>query len=208
MRPLALGILLPVLALSQARTGSPLTPAAVAGTARDAASSRAATAPSSVPGDYVIGPEDVLAISVWKEPDLSRTIPVRPDGKISLPLAGEVQAGSLTASLLEVAIAARLKTYLARPEVTVMVQEIHSQRFNIVGSVAKPGAYALAKPMGVLDAIAIAGGLGDFAKSRSIYILRRAPNGTTTRTPFNYHDVIKGKGNDLPLRAGDTVVVP
>jgi polysaccharide export outer membrane protein len=159
---------------------------------------------------FVIGPDDVLSISVWKEPDVSRSVPVRSDGKISLPLAGEVQAGGTTPRQLEKAIAAKLQSYISEPEVTVIVQQINSQKFNILGLVSKPGAYPLTNSATVLDAIALAGGFRDFAKQKSIYILRQNPDGSQTRIPFNYKDVIKGKNveQNIRLQPRDTIVVP
>jgi polysaccharide biosynthesis/export protein len=159
---------------------------------------------------FVIGADDVLAVSVWKEPDVSRVVPVRSDGKISLPLAGEVQAGGTTPRQLEKAIAAKLQSFISEPEVTVIVQQINSQKFNILGLVARPGAYPLTNSATVLDAIALAGGFRDFAKQKSIYILRQNPDGGQTRIPFNYKDVIKGKNveQNVKLQPRDTVVVP
>jgi polysaccharide export outer membrane protein len=159
---------------------------------------------------YVIGPSDVLAVNVWKEPDVSRTLPVRSDGKISLPLVGEVQAGGQTPKQLEQEIAKKLTSYISEPEVTVIVQETHSQRFNILGQVTKPGAYLLTNQMTVLDAIAMAGGFRDFAKQKSIYVLRQNADGTQARLPFNYKDVIKGKNTaqNVKLEPRDTIVVP
>jgi polysaccharide export outer membrane protein len=159
---------------------------------------------------YIIGPSDVLAINVWKEPDISRSVPVRSDGKISLPLVGELQAGGQTPKQLEQDITKKLASYIAEPEVTVMVQESKSQRINILGQVARPGAYQLTSSMTVLDAIATAGGFKDFAKQKSIYILRQSSDGKQARLPFNYKDVIKGKNTEqnVRLEARDTVVVP
>ena len=159
---------------------------------------------------YVIGNDDMLAINVWKEPDVSRTIPVRSDGKISLPLAGEVQAAGNTPLKLEQEIAAKLKSYIAEPEVTVIVQQVNSQKFNILGMVNKPGSYPIANSPTILDAIALAGGFRDFAKQRAIYLLRQNADGTQTRIPFNYKDVVKGKNpeQNVKLQPRDTVVVP
>jgi polysaccharide biosynthesis/export protein len=152
----------------------------------------------------------VLAINVWKEPDISRSIPVRSDGKISLPLVGEVQAAGETPLKLEQEIASRLKNYIAEPEVTVIVQQINSQKFNILGQVNKPGSYALTNAVTVLDAIALAGGFRDFAKQKSIYVLRQNPNGSQTRIPFNYKEVVKGQNpaQNIKLQPRDTVIVP
>jgi polysaccharide biosynthesis/export protein len=159
---------------------------------------------------FVIGDNDVLAINVWKEPDVSRSVPVRSDGKISLPLAGEIQASGLTPLKLEQDIASKLQSYISEPEVTVIVQQINSQKFNILGMVSKPGSYSLTNSSTVLDAIAAAGGFRDFAKQKSIYVLRRNPNGTEARLPFNYKEVVKGKnsGQNVRLEPNDTIVVP
>lgn len=159
---------------------------------------------------YVIGNADVLAITVWKEPEVSRSVPVRPDGRISLPLVGEIQATGRTPLQLEQDIAAKLQTYINKPEVTVIVQEINSEKFNILGRVIKPGSYPLAGGATVLDAIATAGGFQDFAKQKSIYILRVNPSGGQTRIFFNYKDVVKGKHpeENVKLQARDTIVVP
>ena len=159
---------------------------------------------------FVIGNDDVLAINVWKEPDVSRSIPVRSDGKISLPLVGEVQATGRTPLKLEQDIAARLKSYIAEPEVTVIVQQINSQKFNVLGMVNRPGSYPLSNSATVLDAIALAGGFRDFAKQKSIYVLRQNADGTETKLPFNYKDVVKGHNptQNIKLQPRDTIVVP
>ena len=160
---------------------------------------------------YVIGNDDVLSINVWKEPDISqRSIPVRSDGRISLPLVGEVQAAGQTPLKLEKDIAAKLQNYISEPEVSVMVQQSNSQKFNILGQVVKPGSYAIANSPTVLDAIALAGGFRDFAKQKSIYILRQGSDGKDVRLPFNYKDVIKGKNleQNVKIQPRDTIVVP
>jgi polysaccharide biosynthesis/export protein len=162
------------------------------------------------PDDFVVGSEDVLAVNVWKEPEVSRAVQVRPDGKISLPLVGELQAAGETPRQLEKNIASKLGSYISDPEVTVIVQEIKSKRFNILGMVVRPGSYPLASSATVLDAIALAGGFRDFAKQKSIYVLRHNPQGGESRLPFNYKDVIKGKNGtqNIALKPGDTVVIP
>jgi polysaccharide biosynthesis/export protein len=168
--------------------------------------------PVSKPHDdsFVIGANDVLAINVWKEPDVSRSVPVRSDGKISLPLAGEVQAAGLTPLKLEQDIAGKLQNFISEPEVTVIVQQINSQKFNILGMVSKPGSYSLSNSSTVLDAIAVAGGFRDFAKQKAIYVLRQNSNGSESRLPFNYKEVVKGKnsGQNVKLQPNDTIVVP
>ena len=173
------------------------------------ATSQATPADKPHDNSFVIGNDDVLAINVWKEPDISRSIPVRSDGKISLPLVGEVQAAGLTPLALEKDIASKLKSYIAEPEVTVMVQQVNSQKFNILGQVAKPGTYVIANSPTVLDAIALAGGFRDFAKRKSIYVLRHGATGET-RLPFNYKDVSQGKNmsQNIKLQPGDTIIVP
>lgn len=159
---------------------------------------------------YVIGSEDLLSINVWNEPNVTRSIPVRPDGKISLPLVGEIPAAGRTPLQLEHDIAAKLKTYITDPDVTVIVEKINSQNFNILGRVMKPGSYPLTGSTTVLDAIATAGGFQDFAKQKNIYILRPGAAGGETRLPFNYKDVIRGKHpeENIRLESHDTVVVP
>jgi polysaccharide biosynthesis/export protein len=159
---------------------------------------------------FLIGNDDVLAINVWKEPELSRSVPVRSDGKISLPLAGEVQASGQTPRQLEQEISLKLQKYISEPEVTVIVQQINSQKFNILGQVVRPGAYPLTNSITVLDAIAVASGFRDFAKKKSIYIVRQTPDGGQTRLAFNYKDVIKGKNaeQNVKLQPRDTIVGP
>lgn len=177
-----------------------------------ASPSQPADAATNKPHDdsFVIGNDDVLAVNVWKEPDISRSIPVRSDGKISLPLVGEVQATGRTPLKLEQDIAARLRNYISEPEVTVMVQQINSQKFNILGQVMRPGAYSLQNSATVIDAIALAGGFHDFAKQKAIYILRQNADGTQSKIPFNYKDAIKSKdtNQNIKLQARDTIIVP
>lgn len=159
---------------------------------------------------YVIGNDDLLSISVWKEPDLTKQVPVRSDGKISLPLVGEVQAAGQTPPELEQEIATKLKNYITDPQVTVIVQQINSQKFNILGQVNKPGSYPLTARTTIVDAIATAGGFRDFAKKKSLYVLREKPGGGQSRIPFNYDKFIKGNdpSQNVQLKPHDTVVVP
>lgn len=191
----------------------PVTPAAETALLSNSGAHTASIAdPATKPHDatFVIGNDDLLAINVWKEPDISRSIPVRSDGKISLPLVGEVQATGQTPLQLEAEIAGKLKNYISEPEVTVMVQQVNSQKFNILGQVVRPGSYVITNSATVLDAIAQAGGFRDFAKQRAIYVLRQNPGGDEVRLPFNYKDVIKGKAADqnVKLQPRDTIVVP
>jgi polysaccharide biosynthesis/export protein len=174
-----------------------------------ASSAQPLTPSGSTPDDtFVIGNDDVLAINVWKEPDFSQKIQVRSDGKISLPLLGEVQATGRTPLQLEEERTAKLRNYITKPEVTVMVEQINSKKFNILGQVARPGSYSLALAPTVVDAIALAGGPRDFAKQKSIYILRQNSGGSQARIAFNYKDFLKGKNQNIKLESHDTVVVP
>lgn len=164
----------------------------------------------NIDSTYVIGPDDLLAIDVWHEQELSRTLPVRLDGKISLPLLGEVKASGETPLQLQNFIAERLKEYLEHPHVTVIVQEPRSHSFNVVGEVQKPGAFVFGHTVNVVDAIAQAGGFRDFAKPKKMYVLRTMANGSQQKLPINYNDVITGKkpSDNLVLQSHDTVVVP
>ena len=146
--------------------------------------------------DFVIGADDILAIDVFKEAEISRTVTVRSDGKISLPLVGELQASTKTPKQLEDEISNELSAYISDPAVTVIVQEIRSQHFNILGRVQHPGSYPLTNSATVLDAIALGGGFIDFAKQKSIYILRSNSDGTQTRIAFNYKET-SSKANTL-----------
>lgn len=159
--------------------------------------------------NYVIGAQDVLDINVWKEPDVSRVVPVRPDGKISLPLLNDVQAAGLTPDQLAAKVTEDLKKYVTNPQVTVIVTMINSQRVYILGEVTRPGAFPLLPGMSVLQALSSAGGFTQFAKVKSIFV-RRVENGKEEKFPFNYKDVINGKKpeQDILLKAGDTIVVP
>ncbi len=159
--------------------------------------------------NYRIGAQDVLDISVWKEPDVSRLVPVRPDGKISLPLLNDVQAAGLTPTQLAASITESLKKYVTSPQVTVIVTTMNSQRIFILGEVVRPGAFPMLPGMTVMQALSSAGGFTPFAKMKSIYVLR-AENGKKVKYPFNYKQAIAGKNTeqDIVLQAGDTIVVP
>jgi polysaccharide export outer membrane protein len=158
--------------------------------------------------DYVIGIEDVIAVNVWHEPEMSRAMAVRPDGKISMPLIGEIVADGKTPAQLQAELSTKLQTLIKNPDVTVIVQDIKSQKFNVLGEVQHPGMFPLAKPMTVLDAIAVAGGFRDFAKPKKMYILRKGKDGNTSRIPVNYNNVIKGSDKNVELESRDTIVVP
>ena len=161
------------------------------------------------PTDYVIGPEDLIRVSVWKEPDITQVIPVRPDGKISLPLINDLQAAGLTPAKLATAIAARLQDYMTDPQVTVVVTQINSQRIYVLGEINRPGAYALYPGMTVLQALSSAGGLGLFADLKRIYVLR-TEEGQQVKYRFNYKDVVNERKpqQNILLKTGDTIIVP
>ena len=158
---------------------------------------------------YIIGPEDVLSISVWKEPELSRSVPVRPDGKISMPLLNDVQAAGLTPQQLGASIRDGLKKFISEPEVTVIVTAVNSRKVYVLGEVTRPGVFPLAPGMTVLQALAGAGTFTQFAKIKGIYLLRNE-NGKQVKHPFNYKAVVKGENTEqnLELKPGDTIVVP
>lgn len=164
----------------------------------------------AVSPDYLIGKEDVLNVHVWKEPELSRLVAVRSDGKISLPLVGDLKVEGLTTIQLTAVLTKELNGYMTAPVVTVSVQEARSQRFTILGEVSRPGNYPLATPMTVLDALAVAGGFRDFAKTNAIFILRNEPNGKQKRIPLRYKRMITAaRPNDnLELQSRDTIIIP
>src|SRR5437870_3903803 len=163
---------------------------------------------SGAPSDYVIGADDTLHITVWKENDLTATLPVRPDGKISLPLLNDVQAAGLTPMQLADSVTEKLKKYVADPRVTVVVTAMNSQRIYVLGEVLHTGAMPLTPNMTVLQALASAG-FTQFANTKGIYILRTM-NGKQQKLPFNYKQVVKGEAIDenIVLKPGDTIVVP
>jgi polysaccharide export outer membrane protein len=159
--------------------------------------------------EYLIGPEDVLDITVWKNcPDLCRTVPVRPDGKMSLPLVNDVQAAGLTPMDLRQHLTDQLSEYLPSPEVSVIVREVHNFKVAVVGSVKMPGDYEIKSQATVLELLARAQGLTEFANRDKIVVLRQ--NGTKTeRIKFNYRKVAEGDDQDnLYVHAGDVIVVP
>lgn len=164
-----------------------------------------------IPNDpkYAIGPEDVLNVSVWKEPDITQTVVVRPDGRISLPLVNDLQAAGLTPTQLAAEVTAELRRYLADPRVTVVVTQINSQRIYVLGEVNKPGAYALFPGMTFLQALSSAGGFTQFADSKKIYLLR-TDNDRQAKFPFNYKEVARGRApeQNVTLKTGDTIIVP
>lgn len=191
--------------------------AAVADDSKPAASKQpsapAAPAQSAQPSEatadsYLIGPQDMLQITVWKEPELSGAVPVRPDGKISLALLHDVDAAGLSPMQLAQNLAAKMKKYVADPQVTVIVTQINSRRVYVLGQVMRPGAMPLTPDMTILQAITTAGGLTQFADGKKSYVLR-FEQGVQIRMPVNYKLLVKGEKMDanILLKAGDTIVV-
>jgi polysaccharide export outer membrane protein len=160
--------------------------------------------------DYVIGPADILRIQVWRQPELSTDVPVRPDGKISVPLANDVQAAGLTAEELREVISKALTDYVTAPDVTVMVREIRSKNVQVVGEVLRPAAVPLLSDLRVLDVIAIAGGFSAYADKSDIRVLRPNPDGSVVEYRFNYNAFLRGKNpeGNMRLHPGDAIVVP
>ena len=162
-----------------------------------------------LPADYVIGPEDVLGIVFWREAELSGDVTVRPDGVITLPVIGELKAEGVRPEALQKQIAAAASKYVNDPNVAVVVRTINSRKFFVTGRVTSPGTFGLKGPMTVMQALAMAGGLTEYADAKNITILRTT-NGAAGVLKFNYRDVAKGRKLDqnIVLRPGDTVVVP
>ena len=160
--------------------------------------------------EYVIGSADVLRIQVWKQPDLSLDVPVRPDGKITVPLANDVQAAGLTTNEVRDVIAKALADYIAAPEVSVIVREVRSKLVQVVGEVQRPQAVGLVADMRAIDAIAVAGGFTPYADKSDVRILRPNPDGSVIEYRFNYNAFLRGKHpeSNQRLQPGDTIVVP
>lgn len=158
---------------------------------------------------YKIGAQDLLRVDVWREDQLTRTVPVRPDGKITLPLLNDVQAAGLTPMELAGAIREELKKFITNPQVTVSVTEINSRRIYVNGEVSRSGAYPMLPHMTILQALSGSGGFTPFARVKNIYILRMQ-DGKSVKIPFNYREAIKGKNpeQNIELEPGDTIVVP
>jgi polysaccharide biosynthesis/export protein len=180
-----------------------------------ACAGRQPAAPPVMPGpfdreEYVIGASDELGISVWKNPELTLKVPVRPDGKISVPLLDDVQAAGLTPQELKEVLTEKLSEYVTAPDVTVVVEQVNSKRIYVVGEVLRPSAVPLTQDLRALDAIAMVGGFNTFADRSGIKILRPSPDGSVTEYRFDYKAFLKGKQPEanLLLRPGDTIVVP
>ena len=199
-------ILIGSIALAQAAPAQPVASSAPDKTASDKATTAASASPAGP--EYVIGPDDALHIAVWREADLTASLPVRPDGKISLPLLDDVQAAGLTPKQLAASITEKLKKFLADPRVTVVVTQINSKRIYLVGEVLHVGATPMLPNMTVLQALSSAG-LNQFANTKRIYVLR-TENGKQQKLPVNYRKLVKGEQieQNYVLQPGDTIVVP
>lgn len=160
--------------------------------------------------DYRIGPADVLGIRVWRNPELSVDVPVRPDGRISVPLLGDIEAAGRTTAELRDVVAESLSEYVTAPDVTVIVMQVNSKQVFVVGEVVRPTALGLTLDMRVLDAIAAVGGFTPFANKRGIRILRRQEDGSVVEYRFNLNEFLRGSepGTNIQLLPGDTIVVP
>ncbi len=202
-------ILFLVLAVLGQMSAQSFSPPKDSSLAAAATTTRAPVVSPARDAEYTIGPEDVLQISVWKEADISSSVPVRPDGKISLPLLNDVQAAGLTPVQLAAVITQRLKQFIAEPHVTVIVSAMNSRKAYVMGQVARQGAIPLVSNLTVLQALSAAGGPVQFANIKKIYILR-TEGGKQEVLPFNYAAVIKGKNpeQNINLKPGDTIVVP
>jgi len=166
------------------------------------------------PGEFLLGPEDVLIVTVWKNQDLSREVVIRPDGMISMPLIGDVPAANLTANNLAKRISDRLTEYMASPIVSVQIKEVNSYFIYVLGEVAKPGKYPLKSYANVMQGISLAGGFNPFARKNKIKVLRVTVNGSSEKRqieiPVQYDDILKGDATvgNFYLRSGDVIVVP
>lgn len=211
---LALAVLVPACALAQdaAQPAAPVPTTSQPVPSAPSAGQVAAPAPVQAQGvdsTYVVGPDDVLSILYWRDKESSADVIVRPDGKITLPLLNDIVAAGLTPDQLRATIQKAAEQYYQDPNVSVVVKQVNSRRVYVTGSVNKPGPYLLTSRTTVLQMLAQAGGLGDFAKRDKIAVLR-TENGQTQRYPFNYKQVIEGKNLDqnIELRPGDTIIVP
>lgn len=225
--PRNLTLLVPLLALmawpAGAQTPSGAKPAAPTTTAQPAPPATAKPAPAApgttkpvatpagvtVPADYVIGPDDVLAVIFWREKDLSTDVVVRPDGRISIPVIQDIEAAGMTPEQLRERLTKQAERYVEEPNVTVVVKQINSRRVFITGMVTKPGPYNLNAPMSVLQLISTAGGLLEYADAKNIMVMR-TENGAPTSFKFNYREIAEGKNlkQNIMLKPGDTVIVP
>jgi len=207
-KPIVVSLVLSLMIAGLAAAQDPAKrPPAAAAAPANAAPAPAAPAPGTTNPDYRIGIDDVLDIAVWNNTTVSRTVPVRPDGKISLPLLNEVQAAGLTPSQLRQSLMTKLVEYMPTPEVSVIVREVHSNKISVLGEVRKAGRYEISQRATVLDAVALAGGFNDFARRTKLVIMRQEGTGTK-RIPINYNRIVAEEDDNVLLQPGDIVVVP
>ena len=205
--PLLMTMLIPVGTVAAQQFASNPGRESVDGNRNNATRSRGVAAAADP--KYVIGPDDILNINVWKEGEVSAVVPVRPDGKISIPLLSDIQAAGLTPIQLSSSITEQLQKYLNQPRVTVIVTTINSRHVYVLGEVSRSGAYSLLPNMTVLQILSMAGNFTQFADSKNIYVLRNK-EGKEEKHPFNYRAVVRGQApeQNIVLEPGDTVVVP
>jgi polysaccharide biosynthesis/export protein len=205
--PLLVALLIPIGAVAAQQFASNPSRDSVDANRRDIGGSRLVAAAADP--KYVIGPDDILNVNVWKEGEVSAVVPVRPDGKISIPLLNDIQAAGLTPFQLSSAITEQLQKYLNHPRVTVIVTAINSRHVYVLGEVSRSGAYGLLPNMTVLQILSMAGNFTQFADTKNIYVLRNK-EGKEEKHPFNYRAVVRGQASDqnIVLEPGDTVVVP
>ena len=187
---------------------APTAPARGTGAAPATAAPPAAAAATAPPG-YVIGPDDALTVVFWREKELSADVVVRPDGMISLPLINDVRAEGLTPEQLRLALTTAASKFVEEPTVTVVVKAINSRKIFITGQVGKPGPYPINGPTTVLQLLAMAGGVAEYADKSKIIVVRKE-NGKDVSFPFNYNEVVTGKKlqQNIELKPGDSVIVP
>jgi len=180
-----------------------------AATARQAPAGEQAAEGTATPEDYVVGPGDVLGVLFWREAEMSGDVTVRPDGRITLPVIGEIQAAGLRPEALKGQVLAAASKYMTDPSVAIVVRTINSRRVFVTGRVTTPGAHTLVAPLTVMQAIALAGGVTEYADAKNITVLRNE-NGKALTFKFNYKDVARGRNleQNIQLRPGDTVIVP
>ena len=164
--------------------------------------------PAHLGPDYKLGTGDKLRVEVYKEPQLSQSLQIRPDGKITLPLLGDVHAAGVTPKELTTTLTERFREFLNTPVVTVIVAEAVAPVVYVLGEVNSPGAHSLAGPTTVLQALSLAGGFKEFANQKNIRILRNRPDGTVQTISFNYKDAIKSTGKPMMVAPGDTIIIP
>ena len=211
MKIITVALCFAAVATAQAQQPVPSLPSTPAPNGNGAKPPAGVTIPAGVtaPGDYLIGPDDILAVVFWREKDMSIEVTVRPDGKISLPLLNDVQASGLTPEQLRVQLTEAASKFIEEPTVTVVVKQINSRKVFLMGQVNKPGTYPLSGPTTLLQLLATAGGLQEYADSKNIVVMR-TENGRPVSYRFNYREVIKRRNlkQNIELRPGDTIIVP